>query len=95
MMTPRVLAPYLLRLLASAQQRGRPLTLQDLVDSLEVRRADLRSALTALAQQGLVDILTLRLTLEGFALGSALRTRKLPPIPRQVAEGKSKRIVAA
>ncbi len=95
MMTPRVLAPYILRLLASAQQRGRPVTLQDLVDSLEVRRTDLRSALTALAQQGLVDILTLRLTLEGFALGSALRARKLPPIPRQVAEGRPERIVAA
>jgi DNA-binding IclR family transcriptional regulator len=85
MMTPRVLAPYILRLLAAAQRRGRPITLQDLVDALEVRRVDVRQALTAMDEQGLVDVLTMRLTLQGFALGSALRTRKLPAIPRQPA----------
>ena len=40
MMTPRVLAPHILRSLASAQRRGRPVTLQDLVDVLKVRPFD-------------------------------------------------------
>jgi len=87
MMTPRVLAPHILRTLAAAQRRGRPVTLQDLVDALKVRRVDVRAAVTAMDQQGLLDAMTLRLTLEGFAVGSALRARKLPAIPRQpVAE---------
>ncbi|MCS6900670.1 MAG: hypothetical protein RMJ98_13670 [Myxococcales bacterium] len=94
-MTPQVLAPYLLRALASAQRRGRPITLQDLVDLLKVRRADLRNALTVLHHQGFVNVLTLRLTLEGFALGSALCSRKLPPIPRQVVDKEAGRVVAA
>ncbi|MCU0656631.1 MAG: hypothetical protein MUF64_15680 [Polyangiaceae bacterium] len=83
MMSPRVLAPYVLRYLAAAQRRGRPVTLQNLIDDLQVRRVDLRAALSAMAQQGLLDVLTLRLSLEGFAIGTALRSRKLPAIPRQ------------
>jgi DNA-binding IclR family transcriptional regulator len=82
MMTPRVLAPHILCALAVAQRRGRPVTLQDLVDRLKVRRADVRNAVTVLDQQGLLDALTFRLTLEGFAIGSALRANKLPAIPR-------------
>ena len=82
MMSPSVLAPHILRFLASAQRRGRPVTLQDLVDALQVRRVDLRQALSAMDQQGLLDVLTLRLTLQGFALGAAFGSRKLPAIPR-------------
>lgn len=83
MMSPRVLAPHVLRLLAAAQRRGRPVTLQDLVDALKVRRADLRRALSVMDQQGLLDVLTLRLTLQGFTIGTALRSQKLAAIPRQ------------
>lgn len=83
MMSPRILAPHVLRLLAAAQYRGRPMTLQDLVDRLKIRRVDLRHTLTAMDQQGLLNVLTLKLTLQGFAVGTALRTRKLPAIPRQ------------
>jgi Mn-dependent DtxR family transcriptional regulator len=82
MMTPRVLAPHILRTLASAQRRGRPVTLQDLVDTLKVRRVDVRAAVSELDRQGLLNALTLRLTLEGFAVGTALRAHKLAAVPR-------------
>lgn len=85
MMTPRVLAPHILRTLASAQRRGRPVTLQDLVDALKVRKVDVRAAVSEMDRQGLLDALTLRLTLEGFALGTALRSRKMPPVARPAA----------
>ena len=81
-MTPRLLAPYILRHLASAQRRGRPVTLDDVVAALKVRRVDVRAAISTLHTQGLVDATTMRLSLEGFAIGSALTRRKLPAIAR-------------
>ena len=82
MMTPRLLAPYILRHLTFAQRRGRPVTLDDVVSRLQVRRADVRSAISALHTQGLVDASTMRLTLQGFAIGAALGSRKLPVLAR-------------
>lgn len=82
MMTPRVLAPYILQTLAKAQRKGRPVTLNDLVKALKVRQADVRRAVTAMDQQGLLDASTMRLTLSGFVIGTALRSQKLPAIPR-------------
>ena len=81
-MTPRVLAPYVLRYLASAQRRGRLVTLDDVVAKIKVRRADVRTAISTLHAQGLLDATTLRLSLQGFAVGTALRAHKLPPIAR-------------
>ena len=89
MMTPRLLAPYILRHLALAQRRGRPVTLDDVVTKLKVRRVDVRSAISALHTQGLVDATTMRLTLQGFAIGSALTARKLPAIARPTAVAES------
>src|SRR4051812_23067857 len=80
MMTPALLAPYVLRALAAAQQAGRPTNLQTLTDKLQVRRADVREAVSALHLRGLVDASTMRLSLEGFAIGSALRGKKLTPL---------------
>lgn len=85
MMTPRLLAPHILRHLASAQRRGRPVTLDDVVTKLKVRRVDVRAAITALHTQGLVDATTMRLTMQGFVIGSALTARKLPAIARPAA----------
>ncbi len=81
-MTPRVLAPYVLRTLASAQTKGRPLTLRDVSRELGVRQGDVRAAISALHRQGYLDALRLRLTLPGFALGAALASRPLPPLRR-------------
>lgn len=84
-MTPRVLAPYVLRQLALAQTKGRPLSLHDLARDLGVRKADVRAAVSALHHAGHVDALRLRLTLPGFALGVALASRPLPPLRRPAA----------
>jgi hypothetical protein len=82
MMTPRVLAPHILRALATSQYRGQPLTIEALVAKLKVRKVDVRAAVSALHTQGLVDALTLRLSFQGFAIGTALRSHKLPAIRR-------------
>ncbi len=79
-MSPRTLAAHVLRALAIAQVRGRRLTLDDLVAKLKVRRADVRSVLGTLDQQGLLDVTVMRLTLQGFAIGTALRNVHLPPL---------------
>lgn len=86
MTTPRVLAPYILRALATAQAAGRPMNLQLLTDRLDVRRTDVRAALSAMHAQGLVDVTTMRLSLEGFTIGLSLRKAKLPPLRSVVTE---------
>jgi hypothetical protein len=82
MMTTEKLAPYVLRALAEAQQEGTLLDLESLALALKVRRPDVRKTVSALHQRGLVDALRLRLSLEGFALGSALLTTELPQLRR-------------
>lgn len=84
-MTPRVLAPHVLRSLAVAQKKGRPLTLLELSRELGVRKNDVRAAVSELHQRGYVDALRLRLSLSGFALGVALASRPLPPLRRPAA----------
>jgi hypothetical protein len=82
MMTPRALAPHILRVLATAQHRGQPLTIEAIVAKLKVRKVDIRTAISELHTQGLLDALTLRLTFQGFAVGTALRSHKLPALRR-------------
>ena len=72
-----VLAAHVLRSLTQAQREGRRLSLPELSESLGVRRADVRSVLSALHHEGLVDVTRMRLTLQGFGLGSALATQRL------------------
>lgn len=90
-MNTRTLSMYVLRALAEAQIEGRRTNLEDLVDQLQVRRRDVRGVVTALHQQGLVDVLHMRLTLEGFTVGRALLTQELPVL-RLTAE---QRVAAA
>ena len=73
-----------LRELAEAQDRGERLGLDDLVQALGVRRGELRSIISRLHQQGLVDALRMRTTLAGFAMGRAaagLQLKALREIP--------------
>lgn len=82
LMTPQVLAPYVLSALHAAQVEGKASNLQTLVDTIKVRRADLRRTATALHKEGLVDVRTMRLTLIGFALGAMYASRELPLLRR-------------
>lgn len=79
-MTPRNLAPYVLRTIAQYQLDGRLATLQTLVDEIGVRRADLRKTVTALHREGYVDAMRMRLTMQGFTLGTSLLRQVLPPL---------------
>lgn len=78
----QVLAEHLLRTIARDHLDGRRSDLESLTRLLGVRRADVRSTLTALHQEGYVDVLRMRLTLEGFALGVALLERPAPALRR-------------
>ena len=81
-MEPNTLAPYVLRELALHQMNGRRVTLQDLVDDLGVRRADVRKTVAALHEAGHVDALRMAPTMSGFAYGAGLVDVELPPLRR-------------
>ena len=90
-MNVRTLSMHVLRALAHAQTEGERATLDTLVDQLKVRRHDVRAVVTALHQQGLVDAIHMRLTLQGFAVGRSLLTQELPAL----RVGAERRVVAA
>jgi Mn-dependent DtxR family transcriptional regulator len=73
------LAQHILRSMSLAQRDGRRVDLEVLATELGARRTDVRGTLTALHQQGLVDVTKMRLTLTGFALGA--RFVNQPPAP--------------
>jgi len=79
-MSPRKLTPYVFRTLARYQIRGRVANLQTLVDEIGARRGDVRKTVSALHRAGYVDVLRMRLTLAGFAIGSRLVDATLPPL---------------
>ena len=81
-MEPTTLAPYVLKVLAHHQIKGRIVTLQALVDELQVRRADVRRTVTALDHEGYLDALRMTLTMAGFAIGAGLSDKELPPLRR-------------
>ncbi|HMY17323.1 MAG TPA: hypothetical protein PKA58_13460 [Polyangium sp.] len=100
MMTPQHIAPYILRALALAQTEGRVMDLETLSREIEVRKADVRKTVTALHQQGLVDALRMRLSLQGFVMGRAMMTANLGPIQRparaaETTEQTTERVEAA
>ena len=66
------LAEHLLRTLACDHLEGRRSDLDTLTAELQVRRADVRSVLSALHREGYVDVLRMKLTLAGFAIGCQL-----------------------
>jgi Mn-dependent DtxR family transcriptional regulator len=86
-MNTRTLSMHVLRALADAQIEGRRENLETLVDRLSVRRRDVRGVVTSLHQQGLVDVIHMRLTLQGFAVGSALLQQELPALRREADRG--------
>ncbi len=84
--TPRRLAPYVLRAFARAQQQGKRCTLDDLCEQLAVRRSDLRRTVSALHASGMLDALRGRLTMQGLALSVTLSSRCEGPV-RQALRG--------
>jgi DNA-binding IclR family transcriptional regulator len=76
------LSAHVLQALAQAQSEGRASSLDTLVDTLRVRRGDVRRTITLLHRQGYVDAMRMRLTLPGFALGRAYMGTKLPALRR-------------
>ena len=79
-MNAELVAHHVLRALASAQLDGRVVDLSWLASEVPVRRRDLRSAVTALHREGLVDALRMRLSMRGFTVGVALQRATLPPL---------------
>lgn len=76
------LAAHVLRSMATAQEDGRRTSLDGLVIQLGVRRPDVRATLSQLHQEGLLDVLHMRLTLRGYALGRAFSSRRLGDLTR-------------
>jgi hypothetical protein len=68
----QALAEHLLRELARDHLRDVRSDLDSLCATIAIRREDVRSTLTALHREGYLDVLRMRLTLAGFALGCSL-----------------------
>jgi hypothetical protein len=79
-MDQKTLAAYIVQALTLAHIEGRTEDLETLVEKLRVRRKDVRSTLTVLHRQGMVDVVRMRLTLSGFAIGTALLGQALPAL---------------
>jgi hypothetical protein len=79
-MDQRLLSAHVLKTLARAQVSGARSSLETLVEALHVRRKDVRAAVSALDAAGYLDALHMRLTLNGFAIGAALRETNLAPL---------------
>lgn len=86
-MNQRTVSAYVLRALAMAQTEGRASTLETLIDELKIRRVDVRGAVSALHREGYLDVLRMRLTLRGFAIGRSFIGQELPELrPAKVAQ---------
>jgi Mn-dependent DtxR family transcriptional regulator len=76
----QTLAEHILRAMSLAQREGRRIDLEGLSAELGARRADVRGTLSTLHRQGLVDVMCMRLTMAGFALGASFANRPLAPL---------------
>jgi DNA-binding IclR family transcriptional regulator len=79
-MTSQAIAPYVLKLLAQYQLDGKLCSLDQLVQEIQARRADVRRTVSALHREGYVDALHMRLTMAGFAIGRTLLRVPLPAL---------------
>jgi len=79
-MNTHALSAHVLTLLVRIHSEGQRATLEMLVEELRVRRGDIRRTLSALHREGFVDVLRMRPTLAGFALGRSLGRVALPAL---------------
>ena len=77
---PGTVAIHVLYKLTRAQQRHRPVRLDELATALGVRRPELRRVISSLHREGYVDAARMRVTLAGFAIGQSLRATELAPL---------------
>lgn len=87
----RALAAHVIKAMFAAQKQGERIDLDGLTALLQVRRGDVRTILSRLHEQHLLDLTTMRLTLQGFAIGSSLEDKALRPI----RSASARRIAAA
>lgn len=66
------LAEHLLRTIARDHLSGRRSDLDSLSATIAIRREDVRATLSSLHREGYLDVLRMKLTLAGFALGCSL-----------------------
>lgn len=92
--TPRRLAPYVLKAFADAHREGRRCTLDDLCEQVPVRRADLRRTVSALHANDLLDAYRGRLTLRGLAVAVALAPQCEIPV-REAIRGAERSVERA
>lgn len=78
--SPKAIALHVLQALAAAQREGHRCTFEELSSELKVRRTDVRQALSSLHREGFVDVLKMRLTFAGFAIGQSLIGKRLVPL---------------
>jgi DNA-binding GntR family transcriptional regulator len=78
MTSRRILAQHVILTIARDHLEGRRSDLDTLTEALGASRAEVRSVLTSLHHEGYVDVLRMRLTIEGFALGLALSDKQMP-----------------
>ena len=71
----KALAAHVLR--AIARPRARVVSVADIAKIVGARRADVRGVVSRLHQEGFVDALRMRPTLQGLALASSLGACKL------------------
>ncbi|MGZ3475705.1 MAG: hypothetical protein ACXWUG_16635 [Polyangiales bacterium] len=75
-----ILAQHVILTIARDHIEDRRSNLDTLTEALGAPRAEVRAVLTALHQEGYIEVLRMRLTLEGFALGIALSQSEVPPL---------------
>jgi DNA-binding IclR family transcriptional regulator len=75
---PERIAIHVLHVMTTRQRAGKRTNLEDLAEALGVRRNDVRRVVSFLHREGYLDALRMRLSLAGFALGSALSPAELP-----------------
>lgn len=68
----RALAAHVICHLAQEQSRGRAVGLDELADTVGVRRVDVRHVVTRLHEEGHVDAKRMKLTMTGLAVAASL-----------------------
>ena len=81
------LAIHLLQALTTHHAEGRRVHTADLAHEIGARHAEVRAALTRMHHAGWIDVLRMRPTLLGFALGRSLAGRQLRPLRRDARRG--------
>ena len=89
------LAIHLLQALTTSHAEGRLADLEQLARTVGARRADVRTTLSRMHREGWIDVLRMRPTMRGFAMGRALAGRTLSPIRAELTDQPGKQTRAA